>query len=143
MSTENTIAATSSMPMLFIAIGAVVAIYWIFIRPKKNNDSQALQESQDTNLQNTNNEQIKTNRRLSPQELLDKAWAFLNVIAEKVLQMNFKTQKDILAIGRKMKKSGMVFTVMVDDGNSSPPRSPAKEKAAQEQGKGNSSQPSQ
>ena len=47
--------------------------------------------------------------------------------------MNSSTQNNILDIGRKLKNNGMVFTVMVDDGNSTPAKSPAKEKAAQEQ----------
>jgi hypothetical protein len=118
--------------LLLLALGLIAAIYWFFIRPKKQNNSKHISEA--TGNQNSAaNTAGKDERRLTPEELLNKAWDFLTIIAEKVLKMNSSTQNNILDIGRKLKNNGMVFTVMVDDGNSTPAKSPAKEKAAQEQ----------
>ncbi len=117
--------------LLPLALGLIAAIYWFFIRPKKQNNSN---NAESTGNQNSElNTAGKEEKRLTPEELLNRAWDFLTIIAEKVLKMNSSTQNNILEIGRKLKNNGMIFTIMVDDGSSTLPRSPAKERAAQEQ----------
>jgi hypothetical protein len=144
MSTENMLFKAASSPLLLATI-IVVVLFLVFIRWKKN--SSKSQQSSGSMLGGANMMEtsggLEIRKKLTPEELLNKAWEFLSNIAEKVLKMNSTTQKDIIDIGHKMKESGMVFAIMVEDGSSEVPRSPAKEKAAQEQKKSNSLQQSQ
>lgn len=123
------------LKLLLIALAIVIALGFFVIRLREKKSDHVISNvsasQNESNLANYQQQNIV--KKLTPEELLDKAWEFLSVIAEKVLKMASSTQNDILDIGRKMKARGMVFTIMVDDGNSKLPKSPAKEKAAQEQ----------
>ena len=118
----------SSLPIIIALALLSIAIYWFFMRRKNNSDTQYGNKINDNQTTNTPEE-----NKLNAEELLNKAWEFLTRIAEKVLKMSSKTQSDILNIGKKLKDNGMIFTIMVDDGQSNLPKSPAKERAAQEQ----------
>ncbi len=119
---------TSSLPIIICLALLSIVIYWFFMRRKKSSDTQNENIIHDNQTIN-----IPEEHKLTSEELLNKAWEFLTRIAEKVLKMSSKTQSDILNIGKKLKDNGMIFTIMVDDGQSNLPKSPAKERAAQEQ----------
>jgi LPXTG-motif cell wall-anchored protein len=119
---------TSSLPIIMGLILLVIVVYWFFIRRKNSIDTENGNDFTVNKAINTQEE-----NKLTAEELLNKAWEFLTIIAEKVLKMSSKTQDDILNIGRKLKDNGMIFTIMVDDGQSNLPKSPAKERAAKEQ----------
>jgi hypothetical protein len=125
---------TGILPLVLGLALLAAVIYWLFIRPKKqNNITNSEQSNIASNAQTTEDIDSSEEKKLSPEELLNKAWEFLSRIAEKVLKMSSSTQHDILNIGKKLKDNGMIFTIMVDDGKSNLPKSPAKERAKKEQ----------
>ena len=125
---------TGILPLVLGLALLAAVIYQLFIRPKKQNNSINNKQSNiASNAQTTEGIDSSEEKKLSPEELLNKAWEFLSRIAEKVLKMSSSTQQDILTIGKKLKDNGMIFTIMVDDGKLNMPKSPAKERAKKEQ----------